>query len=1271
MREKHWTMSIALMLLMSVALTAAGEVVDASNSAQKIVGRGRTTYNYPEELPVVPPKAVIQVPPRPEPARPGLVITRADTEGKVEDGLARLTMEVEAESYRKGEQRVVLFTSDVALTDWNVKSPFWGGDAHVTRTDRGVELVVEGQGKYVLSIGLVARVQKERLGRKVVLPVLNALAASTRLEVPGKDLEFDAQPMVSMETKVGAAATTVTFYGGEGLIVLTWRPKAPEKVVRPVVFADQTSRVRIGRGVLRLDSTIDYSIVQGSVGEFEIRLPAECSLLNIEGEDIRTWDIAESGEGGWRTLKVTLLADVEKAYRLLLSLEKVLPGIEMQFDVPTVEPLAVIREKGRVAVSAPAGIRVEAAALDGISPVDVREMLRLPGVSGEDVRLAFRYLKRPFSLGLRTGEVVAKTSVEILTLVRAGMDSMRLTSDLNYTIRDAGVFQFRVRLDEGLKLIDINGTNINNWQLDETGRVLTVALRSKAEGVYKLQIETESEQSAGEGAPIQAVHALDVDREAGYVAVLPAPGMKVETAAVAGISQVDVKELPDALLKESPALAYRYIRPDFQLAVNVSEIEPEVNAEVRTVATLDEHELSLDTRIHYTIRRAGIFQLRVAIPKDLRRTNIEGEEIDDTSWDEREGILTVNLRGKVTGSYILKIATEKTLKEIEKGLDLPVLSAVGVKKERGFIGLVTKASVRVKPAEGKMVELDDISVSDLPPDMLKRAGRISLAFKYFSQPWSLALAVERIQPRVTAEVFNLLSIGEKLMTVSSTVSYQILHSGVDTFVVKLPADATAVDIDGDAIKHREQDKETNTWTITLQSKRMDAYTLYISFQQKLAQDQTDIPYAGVSAQDIHRETGYLAVTSRPDVEITAADQDIDNLTPIDSREIPADYLQGVTLPVLQAYRYVSHPYMIRITAVPHDAAEVTVAVVESVRLSTTVTEEGNMITDMVGMLRSSRQQYLDLKLPEKARIWHAFVAGQPVTPLRDGRTTKIPVARAGSENAPLEVRLRYSDEREQIGRVGAIRLESPMQDIDIMRLGWTLSLPEGYDVVRDTGNIKRLDSYHLMAEQLRQLDPDTEVEARISRRAAQSGKMNVQMASNAFAIEQIEAGRQGGPGRMRSIYTGSRPEQANRVFFQALIVRRKETAWVEVQFVKGSVGIPLKGVVVLVMLGVSGLVWRLRQYRRVSRVGILLACSLVLLAVRTLVEGAYRGYLNAMLITLVALAVALFFYTVYTGLRDGWRRRASRRAEAVKELKPTPEPTADERSEEGRTQNSE
>ncbi len=1174
----------------------------------------------------------------------GLVINRSETKGTVENGLARFQMSLQVHSYSSEEIRTPLLPPNIAVTDWSVEAGFWGTNAYITRSNRGVELVLKDKGEYEVEIDFVVSVDKSRRIRSIRVPHVKSLIARTTVMLPQKNLKVTAQPETDMKISAEGGSTKVAVYGGEGLTTLSWQTRAPEKELKPVVFANQTMRVGVGRGVMRVNSTIDYSIVQGQRDSFQVRLPEGSSLLDIKGKHIQTWNV-EKNDKGTRILQVDLTEAVKRNYALKLVLEKVLPRTDMEVSLPTIEPLNVVREKGQVAVSATSSIRVEAGTMKGISHIDVRKMENIEGIDNQELRLGFRYLKRPFSLSLRLGEVKAKTSLEMSTLVRAGKDTIRLNSQLNYTIRDAGVFQFKIRLSEGLRLVDITGRNINNWELDDKNRVLTVSLRSKAEGQYQLNVETESTDINKNNIVVPTIQGVDVEREVGYVGIVSSPGMKVETGDMSGLSQMDVEELPRHLRQQNPALGFRYIRPGYNLTINVSEIQPEVQAEVRTIYTLEEHELDVATEIHYSIRRAGIFQLRVAVPKELRRTNVQGRGIDDSSYDEEKEILTVNLRSKVKGDYVLTLGTQTTLDAPVKKVSLPVIKTLGTRKERGFLAVVAKSSVRVKAIPDTMNGLDEVGRSNLPPEMLRRAGTVALPFKYFSQPWELTLAVEAIQPRVSTEVFNLLTVGEELVSVSATARYSIANAGVDQVKVKVPTGATAVEFDGSAIKHREKGQE-NVWTISLQSEQTEQYTLYINFQLKRNKDRTVIPYGGVKTPGVHRETGYLTVTSQPDVELQVAGQDVQNLTPIDSREIPKTFTEGLqSVPLLLAYRYLSHPYTLRITALPHGAAEVTVAVVETARISTTITEEGNKITDLACKLRNTRQQYLDLKLPDGARIWHAFVDDQPVTPLRDEGLTKIPVAQQESGgNNIQEIRVRYSNSREKLGRMGNMRLDSPLVGIDVMRLGWTVSLPDDFNVVRESGTLREVDGIHKMERRLRKLNPDSKVTSRVRKIKSRSANMSQQAVSNVRAMQQSKT--TGGSSTQRVAgYTGTRPREGATYVFQALIVSKGEPAWLQVTYLKSSIGFPLKGLLIALIVGLCGWMWRKVSIPDAGKLLVLYGAALMVLAIRTLLEGAYQEYLTVILFTLVVVATVGLLYTVHCWMRSLWRswRSNSRR----------------------------
>jgi len=1244
----------------------------------------------------VPPGRVI-CPPPPQPL--SYVITEMTSKGRVEEKVAKFDMKLKIEVLSGSKQQVRLLNGDISISNLSVAGGFFKKGVHLVRSATGVDLLIEAKGKYDIDISFVQRIKEVKSEKSIALPLAPAVKSVVELSLPLPDVEVKTEPEVSFETKqIGAKECLVTVYGGTAeLVLLKWIPKAPERELEPIVFADQVAVMEVGRGVLRVDSTVDYSILQGKVNAFAVKLPKDCSLLSLDGKEIRSWDIEDKADE--KILKIDLIGEVKDAHQIQLKIEKVLAKIPVVFDVPKIEVMNVSREKGFIGVTAAKGIQIEATDVKDISQIDVRDLPSSLSRKAGEALLAFKYLKRPFSIKLSAEEVEAKVAAEVFTGVKASLDSLRLSSNIQYQIRDAGVFHLKVQLAEGLKLIDVKGQNINNWELDPKTRVLKIDLRSKAEGSYALTLETEMELKATQNVTIPAIQLVDVERERGFLAVSAVSGIRVETIQIKGASQIDVKELPPELLQTrgvAPDLAFRYIKPGYQIVTNISEIQPEVEVELQNLVVIDEKELNLTTDVLYKIRKAGVFQLKLKIPKDVRRQDVVGDDIDERSWDEATSTLTVSLKNKVEGEYQLRIEAQKTIDDIKKGIDIPVISAVDVKKERGYLAVKTKTSIRVKPAEGKISGLDDIDITELPWDVQKGGGNVALAYKYFTPPWSLSLSVEDIPSRVIAETFNFVSVGEKLVQVSATIKYDILHAGVETFKLKLPANAENVDINGEGMRHKDEDKKTQTWTIMLQSKRTGSYRLYVSFQQKLAENADQVQYGGVQALDVERETGYLAVAARADVEIQPDPDATKGLTPIDENEVPGEYKQGITIPILAAYRYLEHPYLIALKAKVHSPAEVTVAIIETCKLATTVTAIGETITDFVCMVRNSREQYLELQLPPNARTFHAFVGGDKVTPLQvrkpkpgatpiaaaapapkpaEGEKTEdapapteapsapqyrpedtvlvhlIPIARAGKSNEAFEVRLRYGYKRDKLGTFGVLDLTCPRINIGIMRLGWEVELPKGYQIISDAGNMTEVGRIQEFESQLQQIRADVSVSKmkRVSSPVSSSASQNrntknYQFRVNEDAIQNLAEqstgkGGRGGRTSQGGIYTGPRPSLPNRFYFQSLIVSPEEPGHVYATYIKGNVTYPFYGLIVVVLLVACIVAWKRLPWPALGKFGLFLAVAVIVLGLRTLAEGAFEGLLNVIIAT-----VLVFDGGVLLAMLSGavQRRRANR-----------------------------
>ncbi len=80
-------------------------------------------------------------------------------------------------------------------------------------------------------------------------------------------------------------------------------------------------------------------------------------------------------------------------------------------------------------------------------------------------------------------------------------------------------------------------------------------------------------------------------------------------------------------------------------------------------------------------------------------------------------------------------------------------------------------------------------------------------------------------------------------------------------------------------------------------------------------------------------------------------------------------------------------------------------VVEFSEVSSRVSADGELVTDIGYFVKSRGQQALRVLLPDGMRLWKVAVARQSVSARQDGNATLIPLPAGTDPNAPVEVRL--------------------------------------------------------------------------------------------------------------------------------------------------------------------------------------------------------------------------------------------------------------------------
>ncbi|MBI4834820.1 MAG: hypothetical protein HY811_08395 [Planctomycetes bacterium] len=1203
--------------------------------------------------------------PPPKPAT-SYVISNMETSGTVSGELANFKTTISVSILEDGWRSIELFPSDASLTSFKVRK----GNAKEIILNRQQDtyfLMANKKGDYVLEFEHVARLRSEKLGNSVNVFFIPAANASVRMVLPMKDAKVSVSPEVNFGVLPSKGNTTevMVFNTVYPAVTVSWSTVETERLFVPTHFAEQRTVYTVSKGNIRVESFIDYSILIGEIDRFEIALSEDLNIIDVVGDKIKKWDTRDDPKEG-KVLVVETSGGMAKAYSIQLILEKTLEALPISFTPPKIKPLGVSREKGYISVISKKGIRVEPGAMENIAQIDIQD---LPSQRVAGIDLAFKYLKRPFNMTLTAYEIPPKVFADILTLSRASKDSIRLDTYIMYTIRESGVFHFKIQLPESLKIIDINGENINNWQIKDN--ILTIDLRSQAEGQYYLSLITEkATEGSAKAVPFPIIKTLETEREEGYLAVSALSGVKVELASLKNINQINIREFPFTVIKgESdkpqpvpgsrqaplqvpqqqvqnqsplpqsfPDLAFRYLKQPYEINLFVKDIKPEVNVEFQTIITIDERKLELTSNVIYDIRKAGVFNLKLSLPRTLHITELKGANVDDWRYDEAAETLSVTLATRVEGNYLLQLKAEQMLTSVEKGMELPRLQALDASKEHGYLALSVDPVLRVKTDSSKLAKLIEIDLKDLPPTMAR--PNLTLAYKYYESGWTLALLVEKIKSYITVETFHFASVGESLIHTSATLKYDIQFAGVSNFKFQFPPEAKNIDINGENIKHKGKVADDETaWTVELHSPRQGTFYLYVTFQVEMGKTGADgaseyapLNYTGIKVLDVERETGYLALAARADMELSNPKPE--NLTPLDEKEIPASYKVGIDYPILMAFRYLKHPYALTANISRHEFSEVLVAIVEGCRLSTTISKDGQLITDLLCKIRNTREQYLRLYLPANTEIWHVRVAGINESSFKavekGASVVLIPIAQQSKSDKPFVVNVRYAYKIDAFGASGIINLTCPSMNIPVMRLGWSLSIPDKYEVVMNAGNMEKVDRFEPLIAQLNdEQAPAVQVE-NVPAANDQKEQQVYQLSSNTSAVENIRypAGKGGDVASASSMYTGTIPTTTKTYYYQTLI-SLDIPANIYAHYLKSGFSHMVNGLFVILAVLVTLFLWFKTGGDSWKKMGKVLVAVLVILGISTLIGESYKTIFSIIIwvpvMVTVIIAVALGF----------------------------------------------
>ncbi len=637
-------------------------------------------------------------------------------------------------------------------------------------------------------------------------------------------------------------------------------------------------------------------------------------------------------------------------------------------------------------------------------------------------------------------------SVENSTLVSIRDGLVHTQTTLKYDVLRGDMQSARIAVPLNDRILDLTSANtkIKSWKVEKNAdrQVVLIEFLNQLQSGASIQVHTEKEipeepfQILGlSDSTSYGIHALDVIRESGQIAITPGESMTFTVTETSGVTRSENKGIPESIQRPE-AVYYRFFNPSARLQIKVQPLEARVFVSQLSECSFGEDEIRLGAQLTYNIQRAGIFSFQLKVPELLEIDSVNVAGLKEYNFDKQSRLLTIALQQKYQGNLKVQIRAHRDFKKAdqESTVNVPLLEPVNVERETGQVAIFAPEAMELIISNPDVIGAQPATTSNR-----LQSGNLSLAsmWEYNRRPVEIPVQI-RIRPtRLTADVATSVDVKEQIAEVMTRINYQVQYAGVDTFRFAVPeAIADLVQIrslspaPAPSIKQKSRTEQAVdgwvVWTVTTQRSVQGPYVLEVRYditpglqamvtsasvpenaaeeteKEKTAEEKTEKKKASeattgdIALKEIalsplkvlglektegdsrsrevplSRVYGEIAVRKSKMLSVTTSELD-EQLDPIDLRELKLLPQDGFL-----AFRYFNQPVTLELASTRHKIQEVVETIILKSLVEVVVSKEGRSTYRCRYLMKSSERQQLKVALPAGMEPLSITVAGLPV-----------------------------------------------------------------------------------------------------------------------------------------------------------------------------------------------------------------------------------------------------------------------------------------------------
>ncbi|MFO7820958.1 MAG: MerC domain-containing protein [Lentisphaeria bacterium] len=583
---------------------------------------------------------------------------------------------------------------------------------HITlyRTKEGYTMEVAKAGNYDISIKYLTPLppaNEQSRVRRFHMPIPEALANRVSLTIPETGLDVESSTAVELNRREDDAETRVNalFAPGEP-VTFAWKPRTRKTELEKTTFFTRViNLLKFDAGLAEGRHLIRFQVAQGELSAIRIKLPENMTVTSVSGRDIGAWRF----EPDTQELEIKLSKASTVEYELTVVTQ--ISRKKMPYQA-IIQPLTVRQTNQQRGVS---GIAMTPAVYGTIEQhprkINLEDFVRdaaallkkSPGLQASDIRSAYRIRSPEDKLEVTVHAVQPEIRTFEKSVFSVGDERLAYSSSFQINIDKTGVFSVNLQVPDGYDIDTLNSPQVSHWdEMDVEGRRL-IKIHFKSKLLGRADLNLALSRPVAELPGTVAVPRLAVKesvKHSGNIVISSERGVRLAAAGAKrrGVSEIDPAEMG---IRDRNALAYKLLKPDWDLSLETEVIEPRINVDFLHVARVSEGRIQHNHTLRYRFFNAGTKYFTIRAPSEAIGLQIRGPAIARIkNLDAAENLWQVELSKKwFDRPYNLNVSYETQYDRTAGKVVIPHIQATEADLQRGHIVVFANERVELSATE--------------------------------------------------------------------------------------------------------------------------------------------------------------------------------------------------------------------------------------------------------------------------------------------------------------------------------------------------------------------------------------------------------------------------------------------------------------------------------------------------------------------------------------------------------------------------------------------